>query len=370
LINNNTLFGYLEGYDTLAVKIDFQKPAKFYASTSLKKSVESAESVSFEAQDYHQLVDNPILFSEPDTAHIVLGQTTVLVACYAAKEKKLATQIAQYIQPLLTKQKAYLGGRLPVDNYTFIVYLQVSDNPYSSFGDGLEHAQSTVILSNMPLNKEMISRNVYGIASHEFFHTVMPLALHSKEIEYYNFNKPVMSQHLWLYEGMTEYFTIHLPISQNTQSIKEFVSVLKEKFMQSKKFDQNLSLTEASKSCIERQDQYMNFYAKGPLVCLCLDITLRIETDGKYGLQNLVNDLLKKYGVHKPFNDNELFEEIVKITNSPEIKRMIDSYILGTEEIHLQEYLLRAGLDLDSETGVIASPSELQLKLRKDWIGQ
>jgi predicted metalloprotease with PDZ domain len=44
------------------------------------------------------------------------------------------------------------------------------------------------------------------VVSHEFFHIVTPLSIHSKEIQDFDYNDPKMSQHLWMYEGVTEYF--------------------------------------------------------------------------------------------------------------------------------------------------------------------
>jgi predicted metalloprotease with PDZ domain len=46
------------------------------------------------------------------------------------------------------------------------------------------------------------------VVSHEFFHIVTPLTIHSKEIHYFDYNSPKMSEHLWMYEGVTEYFAI------------------------------------------------------------------------------------------------------------------------------------------------------------------
>jgi predicted metalloprotease with PDZ domain len=41
--------------------------------------------------------------------------------------------------------------------------------------------------------------------THEFFHIVTPLSIHSKEIQDFDYNDK-MSEHLWMYEGVTEYF--------------------------------------------------------------------------------------------------------------------------------------------------------------------
>jgi predicted metalloprotease with PDZ domain len=42
------------------------------------------------------------------------------------------------------------------------------------------------------------------VVSHEFFHIVTH-HIHSKEIQDFDYNDPKMS-HLWMYEGVTEYF--------------------------------------------------------------------------------------------------------------------------------------------------------------------
>jgi predicted metalloprotease with PDZ domain len=43
------------------------------------------------------------------------------------------------------------------------------------------------------------------VVSHEFFHIVTPLSIHSKEIHILIIMTK-MSEHLWMYEGVTEYF--------------------------------------------------------------------------------------------------------------------------------------------------------------------
>jgi predicted metalloprotease with PDZ domain len=371
LINNNCIFGYFKGFDRQSMQITVQKPASFYAATSLSKTSEKTTSVQFQAADYHELVDNPVLFAAPDTAQIMLGDVPVLVACYSTGKTPVAKNIAAYITPLLQNQKAYLGGTLPVKRYTFIIYLHTTNDPHNSFGDGLEHAQSTVILNNMIFNPEALSRSVYSIASHEFFHTIMPLALHSEEIEYYDFQKPIMSQHLWLYEGMTEYYTIHMPIRQGLETLDQFCAQIGEKINTMEQFEYNLPLTELSKQAVSRQDQYMNVYNRGALVCLCLDIRLREFSGGKYGVQDLIHNLLKQYGKNKPFKDSDLFAEITRISGDESLSDFFQKYVAGPEPPPIKEYLNKVGLTIGSKNKVQAASAatESQLALRKQWIG-
>ena len=211
-----------------------------------------------------------------------------------------------------------------------------------------------------------------AVASHEFFHILTPLNIHSEEILEFNFLDPVLSKHLWLYEGMTEYATIHMPVKQRMINLEKFAKEIEGKIRGMERFDNNLSMTEMSTKAIERQDQYMNFYQKGALIGLCLDIRLRELSQGKIGTQDLVQKLMKKFGSEKAFKDEELFDEITAIT-FPEIRKFFKDYVEQGEPIPLKESLQKVGLDYDQTLKVITvidTPSKSQLYLRKAWINQ
>jgi len=371
VINTNCLFGYFRGHDNDSIQIVIHKPNELYAATSLNKSNSIPDQDEFLMKDYHQLVDNPILYSVPDTITIKLPKIDVQVACYSTSGQSISGEIARFIEPLLVNQTNYLGGSLPVDKYTFLIYHNLNPDPSPYLADGLEHSHSTLILMYMPLKLDAIKKNVYGIASHEFFHTLLPLALHSQEIAHYDFNQPKFSRHLWLYEGTTEYFTIHMPVKSGIQDLNSFLHVLEGIIKEMRRYDNELPMTELSLHPIEMQDQFYNVYLRGTMINLCLDIYLRDLSHGDYGVQDLVADLIEKYGKDKPFDDTELFEEIVKTTGFPEVRDFISAYIEGSKELPLKEMLEKAGLRL--EDGKISQVEDItpeQLNLRKSWINQ
>lgn len=371
VINHNTVIGYFEGHEELPYTLELKKPPTHYAATSLPRLTESTEAVTFHARSYRHLVDNPMLVAAPDTAHIRLNDINVLVACHSTTGQAIAPDVARHIRPLLADQRAYLGGTLPVKDYTFLIYHHPSDVEGSSMGDGLEHASSTVILLCMPLDAEAIAHSVYGIASHEFFHTLLPLGVHSEEIEHYDFHAPRMSRHLWLYEGMTEYFAIHMPIKQGRQTVHEFLGVLHEKIRMMRKFPDDIALTDLSEQAMERQDQYYNFYLKGTLFCMGLDIALRERSEGKYGVVQLVQDLQQKYGPGRPFKDEELFATIERLTG-PDIGAFLQRHLNSPGALPVEEWLGKAGVTLDAagKPMAAAKPTREQVRLRRWWLGR
>lgn len=373
ILNANSVFGYFLHQENIPFKINIEKAENLFGATSLTRIKFSKNEDVFIAQNYRSLVDNPIMYSCPDTATINLPNIIVNVTCFSNSNERIANEIAKYVTPLVKNQTEYLGGELATDKYTFIIYHNQNSENTNYFADGLEHNQSTLVLMYAPLDMEILKSNIFNLASHEFFHTQMPLGLHSYEIANYNFNYPKFSKHLWLYEGMTEYFTIHMPIKQNMETLEQFINVVESKVLGMEKFNNTIPFTELSKNILEMPDEYMNVYFKGTLINLCLDIKLRELSDGTYGVQKLVSDLIKKYGKDKPFDDDDLFNEIYKITGYPEIKSFIEKYIEGTQELPLEDELQKVGLYIDNETGKItkiASLSDNQKRLRKQWINQ
>jgi predicted metalloprotease with PDZ domain len=371
VLNHNTVIGYFEGYEQLPYAIVLKKPAQLYAATSLPREEEQPEAITLHAKSYRHLVDNPMLIAPADTAHIHLKDINVLIACHSTTGRSIAKEVAEHIRPLLSDQRDYLGGALPVKNYTFLIYHNPSDLEGSSMGDGLEHSASTLILLCMPLDPEAIAHSVYGIASHEFFHTILPLSVHSEEIERYDFNAPLMSRHLWLYEGMTEYFAIHMPVKQGRQTVDEFLGVLNEKIRMMRKFPDDMALTTLSQQAIEQQDEYYNFYLKGTLFCMGLDIALRERSNGKYGVQQLIQDLQKQYGPGTPFKDEELFSTIARLTG-PEIGDFLQRHLNEPGALPFDEWLGKAGIAFDDKGSlrIIPDATKQHVRLRTWWLGR
>ena len=114
-------------------------------------------------------------------------------------------------------------------------------------------------------------------------------------------------------------------------------------------FLNDVPFTDISKYTLDKYyDQYYNVYQKGALIGLCLDIRLRKLSGGKYGLQNLMLDLSKKYGKNKAFEDDKLFDEITAMTY-PEIGEFFNRYVRGTERLPLKETFADVGISYSEQ---------------------
>ncbi|MEO6404317.1 MAG: peptidase M61, partial [Ferruginibacter sp.] len=347
VVNTPGFFGYLDGYRNSTFVLDFKKPENFYASTSLKPVSSSATNDRFQLPGLDALYDSPIMFCLPDTTTIKLGGADILVSVYSPKRKISAAVVAQGLTQNLRASAKYLGGSLPVNHYAFLFYFNGEQKPSIAQG-ALEHNYSSfyTIQENGPQN---IMPYVLDVTAHEFFHILTPLNFSSREIKEFNFDKPVLSKHLWLYEGTTEYASDHVQVKYGLNSIPEFLGKLTEKIRRSQKLNDTLPFTRMSKEVATTyKSQYLNVYEKGALISACLDLELLRLSNGTYSLQQLKHDLSIKFGADKYFEDDQLFDIIAKMTY-PEVRKFFTRYVEGSMPIPYDYYFGLAGVQIVPE---------------------
>jgi predicted metalloprotease with PDZ domain len=343
VINTCGVFGYLDGMKKLPFELNFTKPDSFYGSSGLVvKSTSSTKDV-FVCNNADHLYDSPIMFCIPDTTVIKVGATDVLVSVYSPKKQITSKFVAENLKDLLNAAKNYLGGKLPVSKYAFLYYFN-SEQPTVQGQGAWEHSYSS-FYSLPELPQEKFIGQIIDVSSHEFFHIVTPLNICSKEVREFNFNKTILSRHLWLYEGSTEYDAHHTQVTQGLITTEEYFKRLSQKITVSRKyFNDTLPFTELSLGCADKYEkQYVNVYQKGALINACLDIYLQQLSSGSYGLHNLKHDLSLKYGATNYFEDTELFNEITKLT-FPEVREFFTKYVEGNEPLPYDKFFGMAGI--------------------------
>jgi predicted metalloprotease with PDZ domain len=276
---------------------------------------------------------------------------------------------------MLTAAGAFLG-KLPVDRYTFLY-------DFGAYGRGTitgawEHSYgSEYVLPDAPYS-DGYGTQIRDIAAHEFFHVVTPLNIHSEIIEHFNFATPVPSQHLWLYEGTTEWAAHKMMLQGGLTSLSDYLALVVQKEQSDRMgFDTTWSLRKMSLASYSDsgQRQYPNIYQRGAVVAGLLDIKLLEESGGARGLRDLILDLSKQYGKHRAFPENGLIDTIVART-SPNTRDFFDRYIFGTERPPLKTYYAKLGINLIEDAKglperfvVDSAATPEQLKLRKAWLG-
>lgn len=347
VLNHYGLYGYLEGYKMLPYEVRVQHAPELYAATALPARRSPTED-TFTADSYVTLADGPILYSRPDTVSFAAGGARIGVAVVSETGKVKAAQIARTVRPM-AEALARFFGQMPVPRYDFLMYFPdyqtspVVNRQTGGFG-AMEHSYSSVYFLPERDDEAALNSMVREVASHEFLHMLAPLNIHSREIGEFDFRDPKMSQHLWLYEGVTEYFAHLVQVQAGLTSEEDFRKTMREKVQDASKYPAGVSFTEMSRRILEKpyDDMYENVYKKGALIGLLLDVRIQELTQGQKTLRDVLLTLRQKYGPTRSFEDNQLIPEVVALTH-PQLKDFFDRYVVGTEALPLQEYLSKIG---------------------------
>ncbi len=208
-----------------------------------------------------------------------------------------------------------------------------------------------------------LATSMIDVVSHEFFHIVTPLSVHSEDVHYFDYYEPTFSKHLWMYEGVTEYFASVFQINQGLVSEEEFYNKMMGKIQTSKSFDDKMSFTVMSENIIDEPyaTNYINVYQKGALIGMCIDILMWEASNGQRGILSLMKELSQKYGKDKPFEDDKIIEEISAMTY-PSVAEFLKTHVEGTTPIDYSVFLDKVGLSFQQgrvETNLVQNAGAL-----------
>jgi predicted metalloprotease with PDZ domain len=298
------------------------------------------------------------MYAKPDVERFMVNDIEVTLSVYSPSKVYSALSLKSDMETMMKAQKRFLGPLDGTKKYHILLFLSDMDQKGPQGFGALEHHTSTTVVLPETMPKPMLVETMVDVVSHEFFHIVTPLTIHSEEVHYFNYNEPEMSQHLWMYEGVTEYFAQLFQINQGLIDENEFYNRIYQKMQNASRYNDKMSFTEMSANILEApyKDNYANVYEKGALIAMCMDIIIREESQGERGILWLMKALAERYGTDKPFKDDELFETIKELTY-PEVDQFIRTYVQGDTPIPYETYLNKVGLTLTETT--IATPSYL-----------
>ena len=369
LLNAAGYFGFFEGQEDLPVSLEITKSPSLFGLSAME-SYSYGNTQNFYARNYHEFLDCPVMVSRPDTTSFQLGGAKVTIGVFTENGRELSQEIYAQVATSMKAIEAFLEGDLPVDNYVFIFYIK-DHTEFEGLFTGKEIKIGTIIKAIRTLAGKGFGALEHGNSSvyylpdfggttvldgmadvciHEFFHILTPLGLHSEEIGNFDYINPKMSQHLWLYEGITEYFAGISQLKGGVIDKEEYIqSLLRGKIRAADRYPTaKMSFTEMSENVLKNpyKKQYGQVYQRGALMGALLDIRIMELTGGEKDLHDIILALRDVYGPNKSFKDPQIIAEFVALVH-PDLQEFFDDYVTGRNELPTKEYLNKVGIDYD-----------------------
>jgi predicted metalloprotease with PDZ domain len=299
------------------------------------------------------------------TIHIVIdprGQITT----------EAGDKLKDYVSRIIESQGKMFGG-LPYDEY-WVLYVTGKLRG----GGALEHENSTnIMLAAMPANP----MSVTGVTSHEHFHVWNVKRIKPAGLIPYDYSKEQYIRELWVAEGFTSYYgDLHIRRAR-ISTVSDYLRGLESQIraLQNNEAREWVSLSDSSTitwlSYGGIGEGFTNFstnyYNKGELVGMLLDLEIRGATDGKKSLDDVMRTLFENYYKQRRGYTNEDIEKLASDVAGRSFKDFFNRYVNGTEELDYNASFKHAGLQLvDGKITDLENITEAQRAIRKGWLGE
>ena len=207
VVNWNALLLYPAGYttDQLTYTASLRLPSGWKFGTSLHVADQAAGEIHFAPVSLTMLVDGPVITGEylkvvPLTAANENPPAEIDVAADSAAALDAPAEVWEHYRNLV-KQAGILFGARHYTDYHFL--LTLSDH-VAHFG--LEHHESNDSRADeRSLIEEYGRRHVAGLLPHEYVHSWNGKYRRPADLTTPDFEQPMQTDLLWVYEGLTSY---------------------------------------------------------------------------------------------------------------------------------------------------------------------
>jgi len=312
----------------------------------------------YRAENYDELIDHPVETGTFVTATFMAGGAQHDIAVTGHVDADLP-RLAQDLTRVCQWQIDLFGGApnslAPVDRYLFQV-MAVGEGH-----GGLEHRASTSLLcrrDELPRPGVAEITDEYlaflGLASHEYFHTWNVKRIKPEAFTPYDLTRENYTRQLWAFEGITSYYDDLALLRCGLIPPARYLELVGRGITTVLRSPGRLAQSVAESSFdawikYYRQDEntpnaVVSYYAKGALVALALDLTLRFH--GRASLDDLMRALWMRHGHPGIGVPEDAIEKLASELAGVDLADFFTRYVFGTEDLPLARLLDEFGVAL------------------------
>ena len=322
----------------------------------------------YQAADYEELIDHPFElgrfwrgeFRAGGVPHelVVSGALPVFDGdrLLADAQRICEAQLAFWHGGGRSPRRGRAAPAAPFERYVFL--LNAVDEGYG----GLEHRASTALIAarrDLPIlgQRETSDGHVrlLGLISHEYFHTWNVKRLRPDAFARYDYGRENYTELLWFFEGFTSYyddlFLLRCGLIDEARYLKLIGSTLSAVLAAPGRKVQSLAAASFDAWVkYYRQDENtpnstVSYYAKGALLGLALDLSLRAGGEPQASLDAVMRELWTRSG-GGPVGEREILDAVARVGGAEGAARAeeLRQWVHGTEDLPLPALLERVGL--------------------------
>ena len=339
---------------------------------------------AFEALGYEDLIDHPVLMGALSLAQFDAAGTPHAVALAGRHDADLE-RLSRDLARICAWQIGFFGPPAPMARYLFLVRLTGA-----GFG-GLEHGASTALVchrndlprpANVALTREY--RTFLGLASHEYFHAWHVKRIRPAEFVPHVLDREAYTRQLWIFEGITSYYDDLALLRSGVIAAEAYLELLgrmltavyrvagrRRQTLEEASFDAWIKFYRPDENSPNAQ---VSYYSKGAMVALALDLEIRLRTEGRVSLDDVMRMLWRTHGRDQgPGLSDGVFEELAAEVTGLDLGVFFHNALRSTVDppvgILLAQFGVRFNLRAaESATDAGGTPGRRPDRLRP-WLG-
>lgn len=310
----------------------------------------------YRAAHYEELIDCPVEMADYQRIDFDVDGVPHALTLSGRCEPDLPRLAADLTKICHVQREMFGQTPGPADGFDRYLFLtQVTGNGYG----GLEHRTSTALVTArdaLPRPGQTQLRKGYrgflGLCSHEYFHLWNVKRITPRGFAESTLAAEGYSEDLWHYEGATSYYDDLMLLRAEILDAPAYLDLVAEAATRLQRTPGRLVQTLADAS-FETWIKYyqpdeqtpnaaVNYYVKGALVSLCLDLTLRLRSTAT--LDDAMRLLWTRYGQHdQPVPEHGL-ELAAQEVSGLDLRQEFDSWLRSTEELPITVLLAQFGV--------------------------
>lgn len=338
-LNMPATLAWARGLDQRPIKVKFnvREDRNWKVATQLKDLGNN----TFYAPNTYYLMDSPTEIADLYFRERNVDGQTIRLALH--KDGTTDAEVDAYFEEtmgIVMQQKVVFGE---LATYDFGQYTFLSCYMPNASGDGMEHRNSTYVVSGLPVERPLGSTSM-GTMSHEFFHSWNVERIRPKSLEPFSFEDANMSGELWFAEGFTSYYTALMQARSGSISPEQYVNGLGgsvgyvvnapgrsfhnpiEMSYQAPFVDAATSIDPTNLSNI-----FISYYTYGSVLGLALDMSLRTMDNGK-NLDDYMKYVWEKQGKTEiPYTVRDLQARMAEYAGESFANEFFGKYILDSQ---------------------------------------
>ncbi len=308
----------------------------------------------YRADDYAELIDHPVEIGELSIGEFEAGGVPHVLAIRGNTRADMA-RLCHDLQTLCESHMQMLGKPRDLDRYVFLLHA-----PGNGYG-GLEHRWSSSNVcsrDSLPIRGEdHVSpeyRTFLGLVSHEYFHLWNVKRMKPAKFSPYDLAQELHTELLWVFEGITSYYDDLALVRSGLISTNDYLELLgqtitrvmrgagrRRQSVAASSFD---AWTKFYKQDANAGNAIVSYYAKGALIALALDLKLRIETDNRVSLDDVMRECWSRWGESADGMPEDGFESVAIEVSGLDLQDFFTAAVRGTGELPLDALLPEFGI--------------------------